>query len=567
MVRTGILSLLLMAPMAAAFVRRSLPVMSAQAPSKAGNSFSSAATNVAGALAEVWTAVNAAKDAETSTRISFPEVGQLKDAESFSAFLEHLEDCKDVCERFGSEIHAIGHFSADDGAEIELRVLGGSSDGDSGMFWESGEDDGWDDDWEIDTSLLEDDDTGAPADDAGDRLAPAAELTDDEIETLARDWVQAVVAGLGVCPFATSSSRAGLPLGDVSYPIDRAVSAEEIYESFWKEVRRLQQEDERALSTTLLITPEFCMANADAFDAFSVTITKALEPLALDEGGEGIQLVFFHPEYSFRDGADRMDDTDALAGNYARRSPHPMINILRTPQVRAAQRVIPTGAVYVQNQRTLGDIGIDSLEGMLRTGEWTGLEGKKVDRRQGLWKKAATVTAAVEAKGSREVVDELVDGDELGDLDVELPPAEAAPLPAAEEGQDAANAADVAEKPAAAPAEASAAPPAEAPPAPEAPAPRGDAFEAAIPEDVPSDFVAQKFKNIADGGDSGLSSEIREELAWMIELLQRRVSLSQGDMQTMRLTGAAKVTPENVERFIQSCCEIMKEAREYEAKQ
>ena len=45
----------------------------------------------------------------------------------------------------------------------------------------------------------------------------------------------------------------------------------------------------------------------------------------------GGQLVYFHPGWVFRDGADRMGETGAA--NYARRSNFPMINILRTNQV------------------------------------------------------------------------------------------------------------------------------------------------------------------------------------------------------------------------------------------
>ena len=62
--------------------------------------------------------------------------------------------------------------------------------------------------------------------------------------------------------------------------------------------------------------------------------------------------VFFHPEYTFRDGKQRMGGEEAAA-NFARRSPYPMINLLRTPQVRAAQKGIPTGSVYEVNEENL----------------------------------------------------------------------------------------------------------------------------------------------------------------------------------------------------------------------
>ena len=92
-----------------------------------------------------------------------------------------------------------------------------------------------------------------------------------------------------------------------------------------------------------------------------------------------IQLVFFHPMWVFRDGADRMDEKGAA--NFARRSNFPMINILRTNQVRLAQKSIPTGLVYTQNEETLMEIGSDALYDMLVKRDWSSLKDTKVDRR------------------------------------------------------------------------------------------------------------------------------------------------------------------------------------------
>ena len=39
-----------------------------------------------------------------------------------------------------------------------------------------------------------------------------------------------------------------------------------------------------------------------------------------------------------------------------------MINILRTPQVKAAQKGVPTGQVYKQNEERLSAVGTSTLE-------------------------------------------------------------------------------------------------------------------------------------------------------------------------------------------------------------
>jgi hypothetical protein len=58
-----------------------------------------------------------------------------------------------------------------------------------------------------------------------------------------------------------------------------------------------------------------------------------------------------------------------------------MINILRTTQVRTAQRGIPTGLVYQQNERTLDSIGSDKLERMLHERDWSDIRDVHVNRR------------------------------------------------------------------------------------------------------------------------------------------------------------------------------------------
>jgi hypothetical protein len=50
-----------------------------------------------------------------------------------------------------------------------------------------------------------------------------------------------------------------------------------------------------------------------------------------------------------------------------------MINILRTPQVKAAQKGVPTGVVYKQNEERLSAVGTRTLEDMLYTRNWAEL--------------------------------------------------------------------------------------------------------------------------------------------------------------------------------------------------
>ena len=199
---------------------------------------------------------------------------------------------------------------------------------------------------------------------------------DEALVRVSREWVAAMIADMGVCPFTTSAAKAGLPLGEVHYPVSRVALGEEMYRDYWHEVALLESAPARSLSTTLLITPHFGLSNMEAFMAFTDTLNNPLEPLRLEDS---VQLVFFHPQWVFRDGRERQGADSA--GNFARRSPFPMINILRTPQVRIAQRAIPTGRVYQQNEATLDAVGAAPLQRMLIDRDWEGLRAHRVDRR------------------------------------------------------------------------------------------------------------------------------------------------------------------------------------------
>ncbi|CAM9915761.1 unnamed protein product, partial [Choristocarpus tenellus] len=49
--------------------------------------------------------------------------------------------------------------------------------------------------------------------------------------------------------------------------------------------------------------------------------------------------------------------------------------------VRLAQKSIPTGLVYKQNEAVLTKVGSSKLQNMLEARDWAGLSGLKVDRR------------------------------------------------------------------------------------------------------------------------------------------------------------------------------------------
>ncbi len=344
-------------------------------------------------LAVLWDAVVHATDMRKgeSRTILFPSMKEkLSNPSYLLALLNHLDVCKDVCDTFGITTLTIPKGAT--GFTIKSyktkNAYNAASPSDDYQF---APDPLWDDeDFEplygsMYNQLDDDDEDQAQSSEGVSRNASAVlpeienpiPSTDEEIVSITQTWVSRMMSDMGICPFTQGATMAGLPMGKVYYGVDRSNTCEEIYAAYWKEVVRLEQSDEKNLSTTLLIVPEFAFYNVEAFENFCNTLTQPLETLNVEEV---IQLVFFHPQWSFRDGGERSGS--ALAANYARRSPWPMINILRTKQVRTAQRGIPTGLVYQQNEKTLSEIGARELERMLRLRSWDELEDKKVNRRE-----------------------------------------------------------------------------------------------------------------------------------------------------------------------------------------
>ena len=360
-----------------------------------------------------------------SATVLYPNMSaRLSNRVYLSKIIAHLDACKDVCDNFGIDTILLPHSSSTedgngdgDGGDgscfgFTVKSYRNLSSGGAGTMSQDllgggnmkfAPDPFWDDDEEWDFGNIDDDDDDAEAAAATSSstttrsssttaMTPPHLLlpnTDEQIISITESWVQRMMSDLALCPFTQSYATSGIPPGPVHYAVDRRVSTpEDAYASYWDEVSRLLKSSEREISTTLHILPTFCTTdgnggNVEMFEQWADTLTGALNDgiSNLDDLCDNVQLIFFHPRWTFRDGGRDRLGTSGMAGNYARRSPWPMVNILRTNQVRVAQRGIPTGLVYQQNERTLSAIGPERLERMLRLRDWEDVEGMKVDRR------------------------------------------------------------------------------------------------------------------------------------------------------------------------------------------
>ena len=144
----------------------------------------------------------------------------------------------------------------------------------------------------------------------------------DQAEVKTRRWVEAVIVGLPLCPFAAGPHRRG----QIRYVQSRSAGVvEETLAEVWGEARRLLRDGGDA-ETTLLLLPEGFGDFDDLLDLCAAG-EALLEAVGL---GADIQLVAFHPDFCF-DGAEAGE-----AGNETNRSPVPLLHLLRAADVAAA---------------------------------------------------------------------------------------------------------------------------------------------------------------------------------------------------------------------------------------
>lgn len=162
-------------------------------------------------------------------------------------------------------------------------------------------------------------------------------------------WINNVVIGLNLCPFAQREvTRNSLKIA-VSTTQDKAQALED----FMQEVLYLDEHQETG--TTVFVIPHLV---EDFFDYLD--FVDQANDLLEDTQYAGIyQIATFHPQYCFADA--EFDDVS----NYTNRSPYPMLHLLREEMLDEAIRYYGNTEEIPQNNikhlRQLGLAGISQL--------------------------------------------------------------------------------------------------------------------------------------------------------------------------------------------------------------
>jgi hypothetical protein len=163
-----------------------------------------------------------------------------------------------------------------------------------------------------------------------------------------RRWIESIVIGLNLCPFAQRVFA-----GDkIRYQVSAATTEAELLRDLTEELNQLAATPIETVETTLLIHPNVFNDFLDYNDFLDVAEQRLAE---LDLDGV-IQIASFHPDYRFAD-----TEADAVE-NYTNRSPYPMLHLLREASIDATaeneEALLDIPQRNIETLRALGRAGI-----------------------------------------------------------------------------------------------------------------------------------------------------------------------------------------------------------------
>ena len=177
-------------------------------------------------------------------------------------------------------------------------------------------------------------------------------MGETEVISATRKWVEDVVVGYNLCPFA----KRELVRNRLRFVVSEAETEDDLLQALHSELQRL--EDEPEIETTLLIHPGV-LQDFGPYNEFLDAADGLLAYLDM----EGVyQIASFHPDYQFAG-----TEPDA-AENYTNRSPFPMLHLLREASLEAAIDSYPdVDGIPQRNIELMNELGSEKMRSILRS--------------------------------------------------------------------------------------------------------------------------------------------------------------------------------------------------------
>jgi len=177
-------------------------------------------------------------------------------------------------------------------------------------------------------------------------------LNHEKIIKPVRHWVETLVVGLNLCPFA----KRELINNRVRFTVTEAATEQQLLETLQAELQLLN--DDQSIETTLLIHPDVLQVFYD-YNEFLDYADGLLVQMELD----GIyQIASFHPNYQFAD--TEPDDVE----NYSNRSPYPLLHLIREQSLEWAIASHPNpDQIPQRNVDLLKSLGQDKMQALFQS--------------------------------------------------------------------------------------------------------------------------------------------------------------------------------------------------------
>ena len=183
------------------------------------------------------------------------------------------------------------------------------------------------------------------------RCKSGENLKDEKIIGPVRHWVESLIIGLNLCPFA----KRELVKNRVRFSVTEAVTEEQLLADLQAELELLNSDE--AIETTLLIHPKALQE----FYNYNQFLSYA-DSLLAQMGLNGVyQIASFHPHYQF--GGTEPDDVE----NYTNRSPYPMLHLIREESLERGIANYPdSDHIPERNIELLNSLGRDKMQALLQ---------------------------------------------------------------------------------------------------------------------------------------------------------------------------------------------------------
>lgn len=169
---------------------------------------------------------------------------------------------------------------------------------------------------------------------------------------LTKKWVERLVIGLNLCPFA----KKPFLQGQIRYAVEESDDPKQLMHTFLQELLYLASTAAEQTETTLLIHPN-CLINFYDYLDFVAEAEAAIETSELT----GVmQVASFHPDYQFA-GTQPTD-----AENFTNRSPFPMLHLIREESIEKALEHYPDPEeIPKRNIETMNRLGTTGIQKIL----------------------------------------------------------------------------------------------------------------------------------------------------------------------------------------------------------